>query len=64
MLVLMMFTFKTIFFERNIQNHMAFDISIELAGMNNNPRKENLENTEPFVGMEFESEEAANVLYT
>ncbi|KAF0910315.1 hypothetical protein E2562_001495 [Oryza meyeriana var. granulata] len=38
---------------------MAFDVNSELVDMNNNSSKENLENSEPFVGMEFESEEAA-----
>lgn len=40
---------------------MAFDISSKLVDMNNNANKENLKNTEP--GMEFESKEAAKVIY-
>lgn len=38
----------------HIENQMAFDIISDLVDMNSNPSKENLENGEPFVGMEFE----------
>jgi len=42
---------------------MALGISSDLVDMNNNPIKENLENSEPFVVMEFESDEAVKVFY-
>uniref|UniRef100_A0A0A9BNI3 Protein FAR1-RELATED SEQUENCE n=1 Tax=Arundo donax TaxID=35708 RepID=A0A0A9BNI3_ARUDO len=45
------------------ENYMSFDVSSQFVDMNNNSTKENLENSEPFVGMEFESEEAAKVFY-
>ncbi|CAN6281646.1 unnamed protein product [Urochloa humidicola] len=41
----------------HIENHM------DQVDMNSNPSKENLENGEPFVVMEYESEEAAKVFY-
>ena len=42
---------------------MALGISSDLVDMNNNPINENLENSEPFVVMEFESDEAVKVFY-
>lgn len=45
------------------ENQMAFDVNSEPVDMNNTSSKANLENSEPFVGMEFESEEAAKVFY-
>lgn len=35
----------------------------KLVDVNSNPSKENIENSEPFVAMEFELEEAAKVFY-
>ncbi|KAL5219565.1 hypothetical protein ABZP36_020249 [Zizania latifolia] len=46
-----------------IENQIAFDVNSELVDINNDSNKENLQNSEPFVGMEFESEEAAKVFY-
>ncbi|XP_074564927.1 protein FAR1-RELATED SEQUENCE 5-like [Curcuma longa] len=49
----------------NIEQHMSFDVSSQLADADNlfSSHQHNSENIEPFVGMEFESEESAKLFY-
>ncbi|RWW24601.1 hypothetical protein GW17_00011099 [Ensete ventricosum] len=49
----------------NIEHHIAFDVGNQLADAGNlfSSHQQNSENSEPFVGMEFESEESAKLFY-
>ncbi|KAG6477257.1 hypothetical protein ZIOFF_066510 [Zingiber officinale] len=49
----------------NIEQHMSFDVSSQLTDADNlfSSHQHNSENIEPFVGMEFESEESAKLFY-
>ncbi|WOL02612.1 protein FAR1-RELATED SEQUENCE 5-like [Canna indica] len=49
----------------NIEHHMTFDVSSQLADADNlfSSQQQCSENSEPFVGMEFESEESAKLFY-
>ncbi|CAL9100275.1 unnamed protein product [Musa textilis] len=49
----------------SIEHHMTFDVSNQLADAGNlfSSHQQNSENSEPFVGMEFESEESAKLFY-
>nr|CAD1832816.1 unnamed protein product [Ananas comosus var. bracteatus] len=51
--------------EENIENHMSLEVSSQLVEADNlfASNQPNSENPEPFVGMEFESEEGAKLFY-
>ncbi|XP_072992246.1 protein FAR1-RELATED SEQUENCE 9-like [Typha latifolia] len=51
--------------DENMEHHMTLDVTSQLAEADHlyTSDQQNLENPEPFVGMEFESEEAAKLFY-